>query len=65
MLQLGGEGIRFNSILPGWTATDRATKLIASNAAAKGTTMEAEMAARARDFPLGRMATPEEFANVA
>ncbi len=64
-LELGGEGIRFNSILPGWTATERATKLAAANAAAKGITVEAEMAARARDFPLGRMATPQEFANVA
>jgi len=64
-LELGGEGIRFNSILPGWTATDRATKLIASNATAKGTSVEVEMAARAKEFPLGRMATPEEFANVA
>lgn len=64
-LELGGEGIRFNSILPGWTATERATKLVASSAAAKGTTVEAELAERARDFPLGRMATPEEFAAVA
>lgn len=64
-LELGGQGIRFNSILPGWTATERATKLVASSAAAKGTTVEAELAERARDFPLGRMATPEEFANVA
>ncbi len=64
-LELGGQGIRFNSILPGWTATERATKLVASSAAAKGTTPEAELAERVRDFPLGRMATPEEFANVA
>jgi 3-oxoacyl-[acyl-carrier protein] reductase len=64
-LELGGQGIRFNSILPGWTATDRATKLVASSAAAKGTTVETELAERVRDFPLGRMATPEEFANVA
>ncbi len=64
-LELGSEGIRFNSILPGWTATERATKLVASSAAAKGTTIEVELAERAKDFPLGRMATPEEFAAVA
>ena len=64
-LELGGEGIRFNSILPGWTATERATKLLIANAAAKGTTVEVETAERAKDFPLGRMATPEEFANMA
>lgn len=64
-LELGHEGIRFNSILPGWTATERATKLLIANAAAKGTTVEVETAERAKDFPLGRMATPEEFANMA
>ncbi|HOX31732.1 MAG TPA: SDR family oxidoreductase [Spirochaetales bacterium] len=64
-LELGHEGIRFNSILPGWTETERAVKLLASAAAAKGTSVEEEKAARARDFPLGRMARPEEFANVA
>ncbi len=64
-LELGSEGIRFNSILPGWTATERATKLVASSAAAKGTTVEVELAERAKDFPLGRMANPEEFAAVA
>jgi 3-oxoacyl-[acyl-carrier protein] reductase len=57
-LELSGEGIRFNSILPGWTAMDRATKLIAVGAAAKDTTVEEEMSARFRDFVLGRMATP-------
>jgi len=64
-LELGGEGIRVNSILPGWTATDRATKLLAASAAAKGTTIEAEAALRAADCPLGRMGKPEEFAKVA
>ncbi|HSV56234.1 MAG TPA: SDR family oxidoreductase [Magnetospirillaceae bacterium] len=64
-LELGGQGIRFNSILPGWTATERATRLLAAGAAAKGITVEAELAERVRDFPLGRMASPEEFAAVA
>ena len=64
-LELGSEGIRFNSILPGWTATDRATKLLTASAAAKGTTYEAEAAEKARDCPLGRLARPEEFARVA
>jgi len=64
-LELGSAGIRFNSILPGWTATERATRLLAASAAAKGTSVEAEEAERARDCPLGRMARPEEFAKVA
>jgi 3-oxoacyl-[acyl-carrier protein] reductase len=64
-LELGSEGIRVNSILPGWTETERATKLLAASATAKGTTIESEAANRAKDCPLGRMAKPAEFAKVA
>lgn len=64
-LELGSEGIRFNSILPSWTATERATKLLAAAAAAKGTSPEAEAAARGNECPLGRIGRPEEFAKVA
>jgi 3-oxoacyl-[acyl-carrier protein] reductase len=37
-LELAGQRIRVNSILPGWTATDRAVELIHSRAAANQTT---------------------------
>jgi 3-oxoacyl-[acyl-carrier protein] reductase len=40
-------------------------KLLAANAAAKGTRAEDEAAAKARDIPLGRMGQPEEFGAVA
>jgi 3-oxoacyl-[acyl-carrier protein] reductase len=36
-----------------------------SRAAQKGTTVEQEIAAQVSAIPLRRMATPEEFANVA
>lgn len=64
-LELGSEGIRFNSILPGWTETERVAQLMAARAQANGTTPEAEMTRQAAETPLGRMGRPEEFANAA
>jgi 3-oxoacyl-[acyl-carrier protein] reductase len=64
-LELGADGIRFNSILPAWTETERVTELMEARARANGTTPEAEKAKQAKESPLGRMAQPEECANVA
>jgi 3-oxoacyl-[acyl-carrier protein] reductase len=64
-LELGVQGIRFNSILPAWTETERIYELMTSRAQASGATVEAEIAKQAKDSPLGRMGTPEEFANAA
>ncbi|MDX9864661.1 MAG: SDR family oxidoreductase [Anaerolineaceae bacterium] len=64
-LEIGGQGIRFNAILPGWTNTERVTELLQARAAANGTTVQQEMDQQMLDSPLGRMATPEEFANAA
>ena len=64
-LELGKEGIRFNSILPAWTETERVTNLMTARAQANGTTIEAEIAKQATESPLGRMSTPEEFAYAA
>jgi len=64
-LELGGDGIRFNSILPGWTKTERVNELLAARAEANQSSIEEEFAKQAKDSPLRRMATPEEFANVA
>lgn len=64
-LELGPEGIRFNSILPGWTDTERVDELMAARAKTNQTTKEAEFARQMEASPLGRMATPEEFANAA
>jgi 3-oxoacyl-[acyl-carrier protein] reductase len=61
-LELGSAGIRFNSILPGWTATKRVEELMKARAEAKGTNVEEEIAAQSRAIPLGRMARPEEIA---
>lgn len=64
-LELGAEGIRFNSILPAWTETERVYALMESRAKANGTTVAVEIAKQAKDSALGRLGTPEEFANAA
>ncbi|MBN1537822.1 MAG: SDR family oxidoreductase [Anaerolineales bacterium] len=64
-LELGSEGIRFNSVLPGWTDTERVQYLMEQRAKTNKTTVEDEIAKQMKDSPLGRMATPQEFANVA
>jgi 3-oxoacyl-[acyl-carrier protein] reductase len=64
-LELGSAGIRFNSILPAWTDTERVQELMAARAKANQTTLDEEMRKQAQDSPLGRMGTPVEFANAA
>ena len=64
-LELGGAGIRFNSILPAWTETQRVTELMSSRAKQNGTTPEEEITKQSKESPLGRMGRPEEFANAA
>jgi 3-oxoacyl-[acyl-carrier protein] reductase len=64
-LELGAAGIRFNSILPAWTETERVYELMKSRAAQNHTTLEEEIAKQSKDSSLGRMGTPEEFANAA
>ena len=64
-LELGVAGIRFNSILPAWTETERVYDLMKARAAQNHTTLEQEIAKQSSDSPLGRMGQPEEFANAA
>lgn len=64
-LELGSQGIRFNSILPAWTETERVYELMKFRAQQNKTTIKAEAARQAKDSALGRMGTPEEFANAA
>lgn len=64
-LELGKENIRFNSIMPGWTQTERVTELMAFRARNNNTTAEEEIASQTAEIPLGRMGQPQEFANAA
>ncbi len=64
-LELGKDGIRVNSILPGWTETERVTELMTARAKANNSTVEEEAKRQAAESPFGRMGKPEEFANAA
>lgn len=63
--EVASDGIRVNSICPGWTRTDRVEHLLHDRATRRDTTVAEEAAALARDIPLGRLAMPDEFASVA
>ncbi len=63
--ELGAEGIRANSILPGWTATDRVGYILSHRAEAQGTTNAEESAKITSGVPLQRMAEPHELGRVA
>ncbi len=64
-IELAAEGIRFNSILPGWTETERVTQLLGDRAKTNNTSVEQEAEKLAAEIPLGRIADPQEFANAA
>jgi 3-oxoacyl-[acyl-carrier protein] reductase len=64
-LELGAEGIRFNSILPSWTNTERVEHLLQDRAARNHTSLEVEKTKQDQLSALGRMGTPQEFANAA
>lgn len=63
--EVAGYGITVNNIGPGPTTTDRSVELAARAAEAKGVTLEQELAQRAKNIPVGRLARPEEQAAVA
>lgn len=64
-LELGGENIRFNSILPAWTETERVFELMRYRAQINHTSLEEELQKISRESPMGRLCTPEEFGRVA
>jgi 3-oxoacyl-[acyl-carrier protein] reductase len=64
-LELGATGIRFNSILPGWTMTGRVKTLMENRAKNNNSTVDEEIQKQSMESPLSRMAEPEEFANIA
>ena len=63
--EYGPEGIRANSILPGWTATERVEYLLNSRANINGTTVEEEASKIGSGVALRRIGNPQEFAKVA
>ncbi len=63
-IELAKDGILVNSVLPGWTVTERVEQLMGDRAARNQTTARDEAAKIEKEIPLGRMGQPEEFANV-
>ena len=64
-LELGPDQIRFNSLLPGWTKTERVLEILALRAEQNGTSVEEEANLITADCPMGRMASPDEIARAA
>jgi len=63
--ELGPDGIRVNSILPGVTDTARVQNLMQSRAEKNNTSVDEEYARAGRSIPLQRIGTAEEFGNAA
>jgi 3-oxoacyl-[acyl-carrier protein] reductase len=64
-LEHGADGIRFNSILPGWTQTERIDHLMQARSEKNNSTIDEESSKITKSIALGRFGTPEEFANTA
>ena len=62
-IELAPDGIRVNSVLPGWTRTERVESIVAGRAQAGGQSTQEVEATITRDIPLRRMGRPDEFAN--
>jgi 3-oxoacyl-[acyl-carrier protein] reductase len=62
-LDHGKDGIRFNSILPGWVETERVEELLQARAIENNSTLEEETKKQSNESVFGRLATPAEFAN--
>ena len=60
-----GKGVRVNAINPGVTRTGRVDQSLDAAVRASGRTREEVLAAQLAGIPLGRMAEPEEIADVA
>jgi 3-oxoacyl-[acyl-carrier protein] reductase len=63
--EVAAQGITVNTILPGYTATERVTDLNRANAEREGVEPEEIQARLEASIPLGRLAEPEEFAALA
>lgn len=63
--ELGSDGIRVNSILPGITETERVDNLMIARATKNNTSPDDERAQATQSIPIGRFGKAEEFANTA
>jgi 3-oxoacyl-[acyl-carrier protein] reductase len=63
-LEMASRNIRVNNVCPGPTMTDRVTSVAAVRAEQAGRSPEEILAEDAKAIPMGRLGTPQEFANV-
>jgi 3-oxoacyl-[acyl-carrier protein] reductase len=63
--EVATDGITVNTILPGYTATERVTELNRANAEREGVDLAEIQARLEASIPLGRLAEPREFAALA
>jgi 3-oxoacyl-[acyl-carrier protein] reductase len=63
--EVAPHGITVNTILPGYTATERVTELNRANAEREGVEPEEIQARLVASIPMGRLAEPREFAALA
>ena len=63
--EVAAHGITVNTILPGYTATERVAELNQANAEREGVDPEEIQARLEASIPLGRLAEPKEFAALA
>jgi 3-oxoacyl-[acyl-carrier protein] reductase len=63
-LEYADRNIRVNNVCPGSTLTDRITSLAKTRAEQSGRSQEEILAEDAKAIPMGRLGTPQEFANV-
>ncbi len=62
--EYGKDNVTVNNVCPGYTRTARLTELAGRLATSEGVAPEQAEARWTRQIPLGRLAEPEEFANV-
>lgn len=62
--QLAHKGILVNGIIPGWTLTERVDQLVKDRSRRENKAESTIISEIVKDVPLGRMASPEEVANV-
>ncbi len=61
--EYAGKGITFNTVLPGYTLTERVKEVLKKKAEMEGKSYEEVMNELAKKIPLRRLAKPEEIAN--
>jgi 3-oxoacyl-[acyl-carrier protein] reductase len=62
--ELGRKGILVNAVLPGLILTDRVKELALNRSKREGKDINDVIKDMSKDIPLGRLGTPEEYANV-